>query len=98
MSQHHLLYHHYHHNQHQQQQQQQQQQQVWLSILSFSGFQILLLVRVASMYNNVCFTQNADLWSWTVNVSAVKVLKATDCVSLGPVSYTHLTLPTIRRV
>ena len=29
------------------------------------------------------FTQNADLWSWTVNVSAVKVLKATDCVSLG---------------
>ena len=33
-------------------------------------------------YNNA-FTQNADLWSWTVNVSAVKVLKATDCVSLG---------------
>ncbi|WP_293702929.1 hypothetical protein, partial [Thiolapillus sp.] len=46
----------------------------------------LLLLRVASMmerYNIVCFTQNADLWSWTVNVSAVKVLKATDCVSLG---------------
>ena len=86
MNQHHLHYHHDHHNQHQQQQQQQQQQQVWLSILSFSGFQILLLLWVASMmerYNNVCFTQNADLWSWTVNVSAVKVLKATDCVSLG---------------
>ena len=40
-------------------------------------------VVVAQSLRCVNFTQNADLWSWTVNVSTVKVLRATDCVSLG---------------